>query len=328
MMTKLIIKRMTVIGSLIFFMLTSFQVRAEEAGQENHWFISMMGGYIYFENDEAVRDAALSTLGVGYDLSPRWTLESVVEYCPKLKTSYHQNGAGNSVSHLSEEVGHNLTETASIRFALDSLLHIAPKNRIDPYLAAGLGCAAYQDDVNDRCEPLLRVGGGLFANLTKRWALRFDSRVIFAGSNPDINLITSVGLVCRFGAKPIHPKTVFVAPPIAKNVNVFDLNLNFDPGKWDIKPEYLSELNVIGRLLEKQLDSKAHIEGYELADTKTDEKTAQVLSEKRAGAVRDYLQSKWNIRAARMISVGLGTSQSKSDSGQTTQRIKVFITAP
>lgn len=335
-MIKRTMKRIATMTLAAGFLFPVFRVEAQDAAQQeetvDRWSISVMGGWLDFETDEFVKDGAVGALSIGYDFSPHWTLEGVVEVCPELKSSYRRDWeTGERISRLSEGANRDLSETSSIRFAMDGLLHLAPEARFDPYLAVGLGIAAYEHDFDQRYEPLVRAGAGLFANLSDRWALRLDSRAIVAGADSEFNLVMTAGLVFRPGAprssrslSTVAAAAVVAAAPAAETVKKFELHLNFDPGEWEIKPEYRSELDVIGRFLETQRPATARIEGHEQADEAVAAKDAQILSEKRANAVRDYFKENWKIRSSRMKVTGFGTSRPKDD--QTSQRIEVYVT--
>lgn len=335
-MTECTIQRVAAMALTTVLLFPVSPIQAQDAAREGdaapRWRVSAMGGWIDFETDEAVKDGALGALSVGYDFSPRWTLEGTVEVCPELKSSTRRDWeSGQRISRLSEGARRDLSKTSSIRFALDGLLHLAPEARFDPYLAGGMGIACYENDFDQRYEPLMRAGGGVFANLSDRWALRLDSRVVVAGNDSEFNLITTAGLVFRPGARRSpagHAVTAvaIAAAPMPETAKKFVLHLNFDPGKWEIKPEYRAELDVIGRLLETDRPATARIEGHEQADETVDASAAQLLSEKRAGAVRDYLSKNWGIRSSRLKATGLGVSRPQGN--QASQRIEVYVIAP
>jgi OOP family OmpA-OmpF porin len=315
----------TIMAALL---LAAMPAGAQESDQAHRWHISVLGGGIDFEGDEPLDDALLGTLALGYDLSPRWTLEGVVEYCPELESTYrHDWATGERISRLGESAGRDLTETSALRFAVDGLLHLAPGRRFDPYLAAGLGIAAYENDFDERYETLLRAGGGLFANLSDRWALRLDSRAVVTGTDTEVNLVTTAGLVFSFGGAAAATGD-YVAAPAFEAVKKFVLYLNFDPGKAEIKSEYRSELDVIGRLLESNSRAKAWIEGHEKAGEAGAEQESLLLSGQRAQAVGDYLKANWGIRAARLTIAGLGTTRPAEGPAAASERIEVHVTLP
>jgi len=315
-------------------LLAAMRASAQESAQAHRWHISALGGGIDFEGDEPLDDALLGALALGYDLTPRWTLEGVVAFCPELESTYrHDWATGERISRLGESAGRDLAETSALRFAVDGLLHLAPGRRIDPYLAAGLGIAVYEHDFDERYEMLLRAGGGLFANLSDRWALRLDSRAVVTGTDTEVNLVTTVGVVFRFGGAAGTTGTAgaasgYVAAPAVDTVKKFVLYLNFDPGKAEIKSEYRSELDVIGRLMESNSRAKARIEGHEKAGEATAEQAALLLSGQRAQAVYDYLTKNWGVRAKRLSVTGLGTARPAEGPAAASERIEVHVTLP
>ena len=352
-MTERTIKRMAAIAIGAAALLAVLPVNAADTGAPYLWQISVMGGGIDYEGDEPLDDALLGALGIGYNLSSSWTLEGVVEACPDLDGSVRRDWAtGERISRLGEGADRELSETSAIRLAVDGLLHLAPERRFDPYLAAGLGLVAYEHDFDQQYEPVMRAGAGLFANITDRVALRLDGRVLLSGADTEFNFVTTAGVVFRFGAGPgagtaaetaagvgpeagtvagavIAPAVVHVEPtPPTLTVKTFVLQLNFEPGKSEIKAEYRSELDVIGRLLDRQSAATARIEGHEKPGSASDEQALQTLSEERAQAVRDYLKDNWKIRASRMQTAGLGSARPAGDPDQSGQRIEVYVTLP
>jgi outer membrane protein OmpA-like peptidoglycan-associated protein len=355
-MTERTNPRMMAITICAAALLAVVPVKAADSGVPYLWHLSVMGGGIDFEGDEPLEDALLGALGIGYNPSPRWTLEGLVEACPELDGSIRRDWvSGERISRLGERAGRDLSGTSAIRLAVDGLLHLAPESLFDPYLAAGLGLVAYEDDFDHQYEPVMRVGAGLFANLTDRVALRLDGRVVLAGADTEFNFVTTAGVVFRFGAgpstAPVSAATVdpaasaavsasaaasaasasasaAVPPPPVLRVKTFVLQLNFEPGKSEIKAEYRSELDVIGRLLDQQSAATARIEGHEQPGSETDEQVLQLLSEQRAQAVRDYLKDNWKIRSSRMQTAGLGTARPAGESNTSGQRIEVYVTLP
>lgn len=327
-MTKRTMEGMAVMTLTATLLLAALPAGAQVTDQSHRWHVSVLGGGIDFEGDEPVDDSVLGALALGYDLSSRWTLEGVVEVCPDLETTYRRDWAtGERISRLNENADRDLTETSALRFAVDGLLHLAPGNRIDPYLAAGLGIAAYENDFDERYEPLARAGAGLFASLSDRWALRLDSRAVVTGTDTEVNLVTTAGLVFSFGGTASATGD-YVAAPVFKTVKKFVLYLNFDPAKTEIKSEYRAELDVIGRLLESQSAATARIEGHEKAGEATVEKDALLLSGQRAQAVCDYLNANWGVHASRLSASGLGTSRPLDGPAPASERIEVYVTLP
>ena len=116
----------------------------------------------------------------------------------------------------------------------------------------------------------------------------------------------------------------------ADDLQLFELHLIFEDGKWDIRSEYFAELDVVGAALEKDPGATSRIEGH------TDERKGvsagkeERLTEKRANAVLTYLLDSWKIQRSRMTAVGYGFSRQKAASDPVNgnadnRRIEVYI---
>jgi OOP family OmpA-OmpF porin len=83
-------------------------------------------------------------------------------------------------------------------------------------------------------------------------------------------------------------------------------NIFFDYNKFDIKSESITELEKVVRFLSDNPKIKIEVSGH--TDTEGNEETNQVLSQKRAASVSDYLTQK-GIAANRIKTVGLGSKK-------------------
>jgi outer membrane protein OmpA-like peptidoglycan-associated protein len=81
-------------------------------------------------------------------------------------------------------------------------------------------------------------------------------------------------------------------------------NIFFDYGKFDLKQESIAELEKVGKFLADNPNIKIEISGH--TDNVGTEEANQVLSEKRAGSVTDYLVSKGIVKT-RIKSIGYGS---------------------
>lgn len=82
--------------------------------------------------------------------------------------------------------------------------------------------------------------------------------------------------------------------------------VNFDYKKWDVKPQFNTNLDNIINILKRTPDLKIRIEGH--TDNIGSEKYNLELSEKRAQAIKDYLVGN-GIDQTRITSVGYGFSR-------------------
>jgi outer membrane protein OmpA-like peptidoglycan-associated protein len=89
-------------------------------------------------------------------------------------------------------------------------------------------------------------------------------------------------------------------------------NINFDTGKWLIRPESFAVLDEIGGILIQWPDLRIEIGGH--TDARGSDVMNQGLSEKRASAVREYLLLHFpQIKAEQYTAVGHGEKQPIAD---------------
>lgn len=116
----------------------------------------------------------------------------------------------------------------------------------------------------------------------------------------------------------------------ADDLMMFELNIQFDYDKAVIKTEYFPQLDVIGKVLKRNPDATALIEGH--ADQKKDSGALynKRLSNKRAEAVLEYLENKSGIDGKRLKAVGYGFSRPKAPNdpligNPVNRRVEVYI---
>lgn len=98
----------------------------------------------------------------------------------------------------------------------------------------------------------------------------------------------------------------------ADDLKLYELSVRFDPDKWEIKPEYFPELNVIGKVLKQDPGATARIEGHVDKRKESSARHSKRLSQKRAKAIFNYLAGIPNIDRDRMEAVGYGFSRPKA----------------
>jgi len=89
------------------------------------------------------------------------------------------------------------------------------------------------------------------------------------------------------------------------------LKVNFDTGKSIIKKQYYNELKVVGDGLNEQKNLKGVIEGH--TDNVGNAKSNQLLSQRRANAVRDYIVKNFKIDKKRLAAKGFGQTKPMAD---------------
>ncbi|OQA27612.1 MAG: Outer membrane porin F precursor [Verrucomicrobia bacterium ADurb.Bin345] len=171
----------------------------ENLFEEAPWNLSLGVGYVGREGDEPVKDSPMLSIKMGYDLSPRWTVEGDMGIMPYLRKR--------TFNYDKFELDGN---TWGVRLGADILLHLrTTKNlRFDPFLAAGLGLNFYGKSVGPgggAVQGSLPVGVGVLYHFSDEWALRADYRHEFHGMEfsrlaSEHHTILTAGLNYRFGA--------------------------------------------------------------------------------------------------------------------------------
>jgi len=108
------------------------------------------------------------------------------------------------------------------------------------------------------------------------------------------------------------------------------LYIQFDYDKAVIKPEFFSELDIIGKVLVRNPDATARIEGHADRAKKSSALYNKRLSKHRAQAVLNYLTEARGIDKSRMKAVGYGFTRPKApndpvDGNPLNRRVEVYI---
>jgi outer membrane protein OmpA-like peptidoglycan-associated protein len=91
---------------------------------------------------------------------------------------------------------------------------------------------------------------------------------------------------------------------------LFEVYIQFDYDTTIIKPEYFSEIDHVIRVLQRNQQATAVIEGHADRRTRSSEKYNQRLSEQRAQAVQSYMVGK-GVQGGRLTARGYGYSRPK-----------------
>lgn len=110
---------------------------------------------------------------------------------------------------------------------------------------------------------------------------------------------------------------------------LYTLNIQFDYDQAIIKPEFFKDLDVIGKVMQRDPGATARIEGHADRQKKSEKKHNDLLSERRAKACVDYLVSKCGVERTRMVAAGYGFSRPKAlngpDGNPVNRRVEVYI---
>jgi len=127
--------------------------------------------------------------------------------------------------------------------------------------------------------------------------------------------------VIEDGTDPLNPNDDLI---------LYELYIQFDYDKADIKPQYYRDLDVIAKVIKRNPGSTARIEGH--ADKLKNSKAAynKRLSQRRAAAVLNYLAEKGHVERDRMEAVGYGFDRPKEPNdpiygNPRNRRVEVYI---
>jgi OOP family OmpA-OmpF porin len=117
-------------------------------------------------------------------------------------------------------------------------------------------------------------------------------------------------------------------PPKPKVIDRLSLHINFDSNKSDIRKADVAELQKAIDFVKKYPGHKIAIEGH--TDNIGSDKYNQALSERRAAAVKDYIEKKGGVDGSRMKTAGFGETKpiadNKTKKGQfENRRVEVLI---
>jgi len=208
-----------VVGAALLVGVLADSTQAAEQGIESLWYVSPGIGMIDFEGDEAVEDAFLMKVRLGYDYSESWTFEADLSLAPHLKENFYGRAVVENnqivrieqVSALDEANDFSgVHDCFAVGAGLDAMYHFTRWKRLDPYLTAGVEGRWYSEDQGDGSTDLaVRAGGGVMYHFNDEWAIRADGRMFVAGDHTEANSSFDVGCVWTWGARvPANPEAI------------------------------------------------------------------------------------------------------------------------
>lgn len=190
------------VAMALFLSVPGFSQAWEEYADQPPWYVSLNGGAMLFEGDEATENGFYGALKLGYDYSPRWTFEGVFNYVPNLKArDVYDHDQGYPVRRS----GLGADSCSAYGVAVDALYHMffLDNRHWDPYLIAGLGLMHFTEErqFRNRTDITLRYGAGLAYHINEAWSVRADAIGILTADHTEFNLMPSIGVSWRWGAK-------------------------------------------------------------------------------------------------------------------------------
>jgi outer membrane protein OmpA-like peptidoglycan-associated protein len=104
-------------------------------------------------------------------------------------------------------------------------------------------------------------------------------------------------------------------------------NVTFATDSSDLSPAFFDVLNSVGKVMKEYDKTVVEVAGH--TDSTGSDSYNQSLSERRAGAVAQYLRSQ-NVGNERLITVGMGESRPVADNGsadgrQANRRVEITM---
>jgi len=104
-------------------------------------------------------------------------------------------------------------------------------------------------------------------------------------------------------------------------------NITFETDSYNLRSDFYSVLNSVGDVLSKYADTTLRVTGH--TDNTGGREHNQMLSERRASSVADYLVTR-SVARSRMLVQGMGFSQPVADNGTTqgraqNRRVELYI---
>jgi outer membrane protein OmpA-like peptidoglycan-associated protein len=134
-----------------------------------------------------------------------------------------------------------------------------------------------------------------------------DGAEVFTYKTNPLDRDTDKGGVAD-GHEVIEDKTNPLDP--SDDLMLFEVYIQFDYDTTVVKPEYFKDIDQVVRVLQRNPQATAVIEGHADRRTRSSEKYNQDLSERRAQAVQSYMAGK-GVTPSRLSAVGYGYSRPK-----------------
>jgi OOP family OmpA-OmpF porin len=196
-------------------------------------------------------------------------------------------------------------------------------NKWRPYLSAGVS-AFDVDNATDSSTQQIQGGFGVSGDLSDNLELRLGYQVFF-DLGDESNNDKALGLALNWHFK--KPKTVAVSQPVAQPesaprqkevVDTYELVVEFDFDKYNIKKVYGPQFEEIAKVLRESPDISMTIEGH--TDWIGTEEYNQRLSQRRANAVKDKFIQDYGIGKSRISTLGYGETRPIADNNTTAGR--------
>jgi len=241
----------------------------------------------------------IGSLFLGYQFNNRWSLDLTLG------------------TDLSSNVNTDQVSVNGYRFFGD-------KNW-KPYLSAGVSSFSINDATEDQTEQF-QAGFGLSGALSDKLELRIGYQHFFEFGDASYN---DDGVTVALNWHFRKPRTTTVARAVPQPESIpekkevtetFELLVQFDFDKADIKSTYKPQFDVIAGVLKESPDKSMAVEGH--TDSTGTEEYNQGLSERRAEAVVKKFIQDYGLASGRLSIEGYGESRPVAENNTAEGRAK------
>ena len=300
---------------VLFVMSSWATVQAQSGNNEGHFYLGGGISALALDNDRLPGIATSSpghssktlNLIAGYQFNELWALDA------RLGTEFSKSDV-------------DIFAVNGYRFFGDGAWR--------PFVSAGLSAYSLDDRASDDSTTQAQLGFGVSGNLNRNLELRvgYQSAFTVSGESRQDNEY-SLALVWHF-RKPqvvaaVEPEPAPVSAPAPKKViQTYELKVQFDFDKSQIKSAYEPQFNEIAQVLKENPDISLKVEGHTCWIGT--EKYNQGLSQRRADAVKAKFVQQYGIEANRIETHGYGESRpvadNKTKAGRQLNRRAIAIT--
>ncbi len=290
-------KKLGVLGSAILMSIYAHSASAESAGNV---YLGLGASALALDNARVV-DVPTSSPGhsskmfngiLGYQFNHQWAVDLTLG------------------TDFSGEVGTDQAHINGYRFF--------GVKKWKPYLSAGVS-AFDVDNATDSSTQQIQGGFGVSGDLSNNLELRLGYQV-FVDLGDESNTDKALGLALNWHLR--KPKTVAVSQPASvaqpesaprqkEVIDTYELLVEFDFDKYDIRKVYRPQFEEIANVLKESPDISMTIEGH--TDWIGTERYNQGLSQRRANAVRDKFIQDYGITGSRISTIGYGETRPIAD---------------
>ncbi len=304
-------------AALVFILPLSARSEIKEGSFE----VTPFGGYNFFETKQNLEDSPVYGVRFGYNFTPHWGIEGVVEYIDDSRVD------DETITGAIEGQYRSPIDDVDLTFYhLDAVYHFMPEDKLNPFVLVGFGGARYSEEITEHDNDMAAINVGVGAKywLADRVALRVDVQdhiVTEFFQETYHNIGTTVGITFAFGGGEKQPAPAPVAKKpeeAAPKKVIFSADSSadalFDFDKSTVKPAGKKALDKFAADLKGAKFDVITVTGY--TDRIGSHAYNMKLSMRRAEAVKAYLVESAGIPAGKITTKGVNGANPVTNPGE------------